>query len=355
MPEQTSSDYISVPPDALPKVKHPWRRYFARNLDIVIYDLIWSAFSLLALRWNTGSFSFLILLEVYISFGLMLIIEPILLSTLGTTPGKWIFGLRVRADDGSKLSYSAALRRTWGVFHYGYGFAIPIYSLYRNYQSYKICTDDSALQWDEDNAYTILDLKRRRIAAFIAAHLLLQFIAALLVLQADMPRHRGALTAKEFTQNMNDLMDYNKLDYGSHLDEKGHWTEDPSDGTVTIHIFTLLLPDFQITETNGEVTKISFEVIADENNMIINNFTNIMVLAVKSYVCAQKEENFFSQLSVIPRENTAFTNFEYTRAGITVKNSMSYEGYRLFGRDFLSPIKGEKQSFHLEFSMEKTA
>ncbi|NLA88029.1 MAG: hypothetical protein GX847_12270, partial [Clostridiales bacterium] len=82
--------------------------------------------------------------------------------------------------------------------------------------------------------------------------------------------------------------------------------------------------------------------------------TPLVILAVKSFVCAQRGENFLSQFSVIPQEYTAFTRFEYTRSGVTVKNSVTYEGYRMFRHDVLSPTESEKQYFHMEFSMEKT-
>jgi KDO2-lipid IV(A) lauroyltransferase len=62
----------------------------------------------------------------------------------------------------------------------------------------------------------------------------------------------------------------------------------------------------------------------------MDKFTSVIFLAVKSYVCAQKDINCFSQFSVISPENTAFTNFEFTKAGITVKNSVTYEGYEHF-------------------------
>ena len=38
------------------------------------------------------------LLESYLLWGLQFLAEPLLLSTWGTTPGKWIFGLQVRSS-----------------------------------------------------------------------------------------------------------------------------------------------------------------------------------------------------------------------------------------------------------------
>lgn len=337
------------------RVCHPWRRYFARGLDFMIYSIIWSAVRYLAFRWSPGTYSFVSLLDTYITFGIMLIIEPILLATLGTTPGKWIFGLQVRGVDGRKLSFYDALSRTWMMFHYGYGYSIPFYNLYRIYQSYKICVDSGELQWDEDNAYTIKDLKIRRIFAFIMANILLLGFAAFIVLQADMPRHRGDLTAEEFSQNFNDLMDYKKFDFDMHLDSYGKWVEDPPDNTIIFEMLTgLPLPDFEITETNGDVTKVFFEISSDTPDIIYDNFTNQINLAIMSYLCAQKEINFISQLSVLSVENTAFTSFEFTKAGITVRCHVEYEGYRLMKQYALFPIENEKQYYHLEFSMKKT-
>jgi hypothetical protein len=337
-----------------PKVKHPWRRYLARSLDMSIYSIIWGAVSMLVLRWNSPDGPLLKLLEAYITFGIMFLLEPLFLSTLGTTPGKWIFGLQVRDFGDTNLSYGAALSRAWGVFHYGYGYFIPFYSLYRMYKSYKMCRETGELQWDEECAYTISDTKIYRAAAYTGAAVLLLGLTGFIVLQADMPRHRGDLTAAEFTQNMNDLMDFSRLNYGMHLDTAGKWTEDPDGSHSTFAVLGPPLPDFEMTETNGTVTKVSFQVTSDHKDIIIDNFTNIIYLAVKSYVCAREEINCLSQFSVVSSENTAFTNFEFTRAGITVKNSVSYEGYQPFAENYLCPIDGKKQYFHLEFSMEKT-
>jgi DNA-binding transcriptional MerR regulator len=353
---QLSPQYFSIRSDELPRVSHPWRRYFARSLDYTLYSVLWSAVAHILLRWNTSLAG---LLEEYIlaliSFGLMLLLEPALLSTWGTTPGKWIFGLEVRSYDGTKLSYSGALWRSWEVFHHGYGYFIPFYNLYRNYKSYKACRDGEELPWDEDVAYTLRDTNGLRIAGFLGAYVLFIAIEVFVLLQAEMPRHRGELTAAEFTQNFNDLMDYNGIHFNEHLDVNGKWTQNEADRASGIIVGGPELPAFSMTETDGVVTKVSLVVTDDQQSLYIYDYTytNLINLALKSYVCAQKGVNFLNQNSVVTRDNTAFKSFSYTKAGVTVNCSVDYEGYRLTESGLLFPDNNEKQYYHLEFTMEK--
>ena len=81
----------------------------------------------------------------------MLVVEPLLLSTWGYTPGKWIFGLQVKDTYGGKIYWTTAMARTWQVFAKGEGYGIPFYNLYRNYKSYRalslihICREEIAI------------------------------------------------------------------------------------------------------------------------------------------------------------------------------------------------------------------
>jgi DNA-binding transcriptional MerR regulator len=103
--------FFAVRGDELPHAPHPWRRYFARTLDLFIYSAIWIAVCALIFRVNPGSRDFNQLLNFLVPHGLTFIAEPILLSTLGATPGKWIFGLFVRNAAGGKLTFWQAWDR----------------------------------------------------------------------------------------------------------------------------------------------------------------------------------------------------------------------------------------------------
>lgn len=112
------------------KAHCPWRRFFARSLDLLICSAIYELFTSAILRINLLDRSFLMgMVDIYMSFGILFLLEPLLLSQFGTTPGKWIFGISLSKKDGSKLSYGEGFSRLCYVFWRGYGFQIPIYNL----------------------------------------------------------------------------------------------------------------------------------------------------------------------------------------------------------------------------------
>ena len=170
-----------------------------------------------------------------------------------------------------------------------------------------------------------------------------------------MPRHRGDLTASEFAQNFNDLMHYKHISYNKHLGPDGKWVDDPYDGTpITIMMSGIPLPDFQITETNGVVTKIFFEINSDKPDAVFDDFLDQIHFAVASYVCAQNGVNCFNEMSVLSEVQPSFNTYTFSEAGITVTSTAEYSGYDQFMSNTLIPRENEKQHLHLVFSMEKT-
>lgn len=111
--------------DTLPKEHFPWQRFFARLLDGQIYRTLWMlllpALGFNMLKNSRGGMLFLELLTL----GTMFLLEPLLLSRFGTTPGKWLFGLRVTSPDGRKLTYAEGRERTAYLFWYGIRLNLP--------------------------------------------------------------------------------------------------------------------------------------------------------------------------------------------------------------------------------------
>lgn len=121
------------------RVRSTWRRFFARSFDLSLCSLPWS---LLLLAFGVNITDQSIggdLLALVVSVVLMLLLEPLLLSRFGTTPGKAILGLSVTALDGGRLTYHEAYQRTLLVLIRGMGLRIPIYTWVRNYKSYVAC------------------------------------------------------------------------------------------------------------------------------------------------------------------------------------------------------------------------
>lgn len=118
--------------DVIPAVCAPWRRFFARILDYTLYMTLWQVFLALVLNINVAARPpQLMLLDTAAALLVMFLLEPLLLSRLGTTAGKALLGLRVVDNEGRRLTFSAARTRTWSVMLRGLGLMLPVYSLVR--------------------------------------------------------------------------------------------------------------------------------------------------------------------------------------------------------------------------------
>ena len=104
----------------------------------------------------------------------MLFIEPMLLSLLGTTPGKAIFGIRVTDIDGSRLDYQTALERTWTVMWEGMALNLPLVTLYFQYKSLQTAQENEPQSWEEDSELSFQDDKIWRYILFIPLYLVLR-------------------------------------------------------------------------------------------------------------------------------------------------------------------------------------
>ena len=186
--------------DSLPVVRYPWRRYLARLLDHSLCVLLLNAALVLTLRFTFGDGALNTLIQSYLAWGVQFLLEPLLLSTWGTTPGKWIFGLKVRNADGGKLTFREAAARLSALFGYGEGWSLPGYQLYRNYKSYRACADGEVLPWDEGLSYAIRDESGLRGLAWAGAAALDIGLSVLLIFQLTMPPVRHPLTVADLGQ-----------------------------------------------------------------------------------------------------------------------------------------------------------
>jgi len=332
-------------------VKHPWRRYFARSVDIGAYSIIWYFILYVVIGTYPIKNNFVLFLISFVVFAMMIFIEPLLLSKFGTTFGKWIFGLYIRDLSDFKPSYSMALKRTWGVFAKGYGFNIPIYDIVRNIKCYKTCNEGNELPWEDGFVYAIRDTKTYRAFLYIAVAFTIYFANYYLVQYAELPNNRGEISAEEFAENFNDFMDYVSAGDNVHLKSDGTFEKDPN--TIVIEIYQGLPKQYEIIEENGVVTSVSFEV--ESKDMMIASSNAEMMACVMSYVAAQPEMNIFKLRSEKIMNNFKdrfFQSFEFTSAGINVSCKVEHSGYYQ-GNNYLVANEGEDNYYHLVFKMEK--
>lgn len=333
--------------DSLPIVRHPWRRFLARMLDHSLCILLLDAFLVLGLRFTFGDDLLSTLVQDYLAWGVQFLLEPLLLATWGTTPGKWIFGLKVRNAHGGKLTFGEAAARLAVLFRYGEGWGIPIYQLYRNYKSYRACSDGEVLPWDEGLSYTIRDESGLRGLAWAGAVALDVALSLLLALQMTMPPVRHPLTVAEFARNYNDVLRIG--DWSDRpLDEEGNWMVGV--GAVSVNNPP---PDFQYTLTDGVLTGLSFTYDKGPG-LLWNGTERPQAVAFLAMLAAQPEAGLLNWYFLL-REATEYfgsplDNYQFTLAGLTVENQVEYSGYDRIG-GYLHPIEGEKQTFVQQFSI----
>lgn len=203
--------------------RHPWLRLLARGVDLGLCTLAVRAVLLLAVRWNYDSRSAAAgwLVNV-LALGVMLVCEPLLLHFWGWTPGKWIFGLRVRtAGLGRNLTAGEGLYRTARVIFTGCGAGIPLANLWCGWKCWKRYKAEEDAPWDEENDY-ICESRRLSWLMWLGASALVLALSLIVTLQGMLPPNRGDLTVEEYCENVNFYLDYLNIS-GERLTPEGEW------------------------------------------------------------------------------------------------------------------------------------
>ena len=256
-----------------PKAPHPWRRYFARSFDFGLITTCYEVLLCLLLHVNFQVYfsernPFLELVDVYLCWVLVFLLEPLFLSRWGKTPGKWLFGLSVHNKNGELLTFKEAFDRTFHVFYKGEGFAIPIYNLYRNYQSYKICRDDGVMEWDENLRYEAKPFRYASVFGYLGITAVTLALSAGVTFWQMTPPNKGILTVDEFIENYNYQLDYNKIGGVMRLEEDRTWlTDEEIDNGKNVFYPNWFMGNFSepvFTEKDGKLSSVSFTMESTE-------------------------------------------------------------------------------------------
>lgn len=303
---------------------HPWRRFFARNLDILLYGLLFSFFCFVVLHlYPTGSTGF-DLLSLVCTVALTALLEPLLLHLFGTTPGKWIFGITVTDCDGKKLSYGAAFSRWILVFRRGIGYYIPIYNLYRLYRSYCDC-QNQALEWDHECTYAIRDSRTWRCVAMAAAVASLLFLEVVVALTPQLAPNRGQLTQEEFVENYNYYASGLLGEYASLMSDS-LTLQAPGDGYSQTFAVEL--------DADGFVSQVTYRLRATDAQHDEFWFTTDqteLLFAALALTGAQPEATVFTlvQNKTIQALDTQLRHdYEMELYGVTISHTVRSEGLR---------------------------
>lgn len=323
--------YTAAKQKDLPPPAHPWRRLFARELDLLLcafpYKLLFSLVFRINPTTNTGRTVNIVTL--LLAMGTMLLLEPLLLHRFGTTPGKAIFGLHLTNKDGSRLSYTDGLRRTWSVLWRGYGLYIPVYSFVRLWKSYKTCMANEPEPWDDypyTRLYTIRDQKWWRGAAFAAAYALCVLLSGWAAEVSRLPPNRGELTVAEFAENYNYLCRYYELPVSFSLASDGSWVLPAVTRGYSGLLYTGDSPKGLLyTTENGVLT--GFSVAEEDVGLLDVPSTNTVTMLALAAVTAEPNAGAFSgaQNSVIKMlSGTPYSPAHYMWGGITIDYTIDF-------------------------------
>lgn len=152
----------------------PWVRYWARMLDIYsftllagfVLGLIFPALNMLEIAFGMSLYSIFI----------WIFVESSLLSTWGTTPGKWLFKTSLRTNAGEKLSFSNALSRSFSVWWRGLGIGFPIASLITLLVAHRKLTIEGVTTWDRKGGFVVSHKKIGAIRVVIVTIFFISFI-----------------------------------------------------------------------------------------------------------------------------------------------------------------------------------
>ncbi len=247
--------------DRVAPVRCPWRRYFARAMDISLVTLVICLILALVFRVNINNMNSLLeWLLGLLSWLVLVPLEALCLSRWGTTPGKWLLGIRLEHIDGQLLTFGEAAWRAGRVFAKGEGFTIPFYNLYRLWKSYKAVSDGEDVEWDEDVTILVSELRWHHPVRYIAAeaaHFIVLTVFVFLI--PMMPVNRGELTVAEFVENFNYLAKYHDLDRQYLLQEDGTFVRDTRyDYGSEVHIQRFEEAALQFEEENGVLTSVAY-------------------------------------------------------------------------------------------------
>lgn len=202
----------------IPKEIHPWRRWLARTLDYWWLAVLVNFVIVVVMRVRPLPGDFADIVIMILCGAAFVPIEAFALSRWGTTPGKFVLGIRLESANGGYLRFDQALNRSWQVYKEGMGFRIPLISLFLQLHKYLRLTgsvwkrfarredirDPEEMYWDKETEITYSPVTEKRgllLAALIAVVLTVSLFTGI---DSIKPKYRSnELTIEQFAENYN--------------------------------------------------------------------------------------------------------------------------------------------------------
>lgn len=318
---------------------HPFRRFIARCIDFFICFVVINILFRFVFRLDPAvrlgaTISTVTYASVYCAYGLMFLIEPLLLYRFSSTPGKALLGLRLTTPDGGRIRISDGYIRCIQVLIFGFGCMLPILNLFRLGDSFVRCKSGQPLIWEKNSLMTLrTDSRPLRIVLSIVVFLSVSFIDQFLGTYAALPSNRGPLTEEMFYDNCAELSRYNMLGTA----ELG---SDSKYSAVTV---------------NGTVSSVTFELSLQAADTVPDTYYP-MYIALMSFVGASEDIRPYSFVSTdIPYIlNDCYADFDQQLNGYRITNVIDSKGYvKNILSGFMYSNGSEDAYFHQTFTITR--
>jgi hypothetical protein len=117
------------------------------------------------------------LLIALLSVALWTFVESLLLSTIGTTPGKWLLNIRLIPPRDNLPDFPAALGRSLKVYWRGYGIGFPFVSAITSASAYFDLKKQGTTSWDREEGFRVVHKPIGPIRGIVAVLFLVAFFA----------------------------------------------------------------------------------------------------------------------------------------------------------------------------------
>ncbi|MFC0682573.1 RDD family protein [Lysobacter korlensis] len=143
---------------------HPWRRYFARMIDITVFSasvglLLGSVLATVAPALHEKIFYDMIgdnrAADAIFSTLIVVPVLALLTGLFGTSLGKFFMGVRLTLLDGRPIGVPAAFGREFSVYFRGLGLGIPLVVLLTLVSSHNRLKTDGVAPWDRDRPWVV--------------------------------------------------------------------------------------------------------------------------------------------------------------------------------------------------------
>ena len=361
------------------KAPFPWRRYFARSIDLGLSSTVFTLILILIFKIDLSELGLISsILSVYVPWIIMFLLEPVLISKWGKTPGKWVFGISIHNKDGCLLTRKQAFDRLLLVFKKGSGYAIPFYDIYCYYKHYKICKETGVLPWDKSYRYDVKPFCWYQAAGYIVITLVSTLLTTGIGFTLFSAPNRTMLTTDMFIENYNYFIKQYDLNITPLEEDKTWYTTDEKlkkEGHFVLERNPLtesptftndpmgMMSSFSYTIKNTEGTSVEY---AYENSWLtaalLSSNTKLSIIELAKYEGMVIELTDGKASSVIPvpsvvdyMDEHPFDSYMIDVENIRITQTTEYTGYEYYetAPEMLYPDKSSdehffKQTFKLE-------